>query len=135
MLEKVVEREMDLCWIFGDAVDITNCSVMPLPRSSKNAPPSPPQQKPPRLPPPIAALDDKDLEKLESYISDVFGWPHKLRECQIDAIRVQLQKRDVIVHAGTGMGKTEIAAGPHAHPLRKGRTTIFISPLIALQNK
>ncbi|KAK0486708.1 P-loop containing nucleoside triphosphate hydrolase protein [Armillaria luteobubalina] len=43
--------------------------------------------------------------------------------------------RDVLVHAGTGLGKTAIAAGPHAHPSSEGKVTLMISPLIALHDE
>lgn len=41
----------------------------------------------------------------------------------------------MIVHAGTGFGKTAIAAGPHALEEMKGKVTFLISPLIALQEE
>lgn len=53
----------------------------------------------------------------------------------MEAIRAQLQHQDVIVHAGTGLGKTAIAAGPHVHTRSKGKVTIMVSPLIALHDK
>ncbi|KAJ7704750.1 P-loop containing nucleoside triphosphate hydrolase protein [Mycena metata] len=53
----------------------------------------------------------------------------------MDGIEAQLQMRDVLVHAGTGMGKTTIAAGPHAHPTSAGKVTLMISPLIALHDE
>ncbi|KAJ7859516.1 hypothetical protein B0H14DRAFT_3446642 [Mycena olivaceomarginata] len=43
--------------------------------------------------------------------------------------------RDGLVHAGTGMGKTTIVAGPHAHESSAGKVTLFISPLIALHDE
>ncbi len=33
------------------------------------------------------------------------------------------------------MGKTAIAAGPHAHPTSEGKVTLMISPLIALHDE
>jgi hypothetical protein len=56
-------------------------------------------------------------------------------EFQREAIKAQLLWKDVLVHAGTGSGKTLIAAGPHTHPLAKGLVTFIISPLIALQEE
>ena len=47
----------------------------------------------------------------------------------------QLLGLDVVVHAKTGAGKTVIAAGPLTHPKAKGRVSILVSPLIALQNE
>ena len=40
-----------------------------------------------------------------------------------------------MVHAGTGSGKTGIAAGPHVHPSSKGKVTITVSPLLALHDE
>ena len=68
-------------------------------------------------------------------ISNEFQWEHSPRPFQLDAIRAQLKGLDVIVHAGTGQGKTAIAAGPHAHPSAKGKVTLMISPLIALHDE
>ncbi len=64
-----------------------------------------------------------------------FRWEHEPREHQIKATVAQLQMRDVLVHAGTSMGKTAIAAGPHAHPTSEGKVTLMISPLIALHDE
>ncbi|KAL4263445.1 hypothetical protein AB1N83_008683 [Pleurotus pulmonarius] len=78
-------------------------------------------------------LFENDIRDLKSLLSDRFGWTP--RSFQIEAIRAQLLGSDAIVHAGTGSGKTAIAAGPHFHPKRKGFVTIFVSPLIALQEE
>jgi len=53
----------------------------------------------------------------------------------MEAIKAQLTREDVLVHAGTGSGKTTIAAGPHAHEKTKGMVTFMVSPLIALQEE
>ncbi|KAJ6617841.1 P-loop containing nucleoside triphosphate hydrolase protein [Mycena sp. CBHHK59/15] len=53
----------------------------------------------------------------------------------MEGIIGQLQMRDVLVHAGTGSGKTAIAAGPHAHKSSQGKVTLMISPLIALHDE
>ena len=58
--------------------------------------------------------------------------PHAFQQ---EAIQAQLLRKDTIVHAGTGAGKTTIAAGPHAHGKVKGMVTFMISPLIALQEE
>ncbi|EJD36808.1 P-loop containing nucleoside triphosphate hydrolase protein [Auricularia subglabra TFB-10046 SS5] len=63
------------------------------------------------------------------------GWEHELREMQVTAALAQVDGDDVLVHAATGMGKTAIVAAPHAFPQNKGRVTLFISPLIALQEE
>ncbi|EJD45440.1 P-loop containing nucleoside triphosphate hydrolase protein, partial [Auricularia subglabra TFB-10046 SS5] len=63
------------------------------------------------------------------------GWKHELREMQVNAALAQVEGNDVLVHAATGMGKTAIVAAPHSFPQNKGRITLFISPLIALQEE
>lgn len=40
---------------------------------------------------------------------------------------------DAVLHAGTGGGKTGVAAGPYVLEENKARLTIMVSPLIALQ--
>lgn len=75
----------------------------------------------------------KDLEGLGVRLEEQFGW--KLRAFQLEAIEAQVLGKDVIVHAGTGAGKTAIAAGPHVLPMMEGRVTIMVSPLLALQNE
>ncbi|KAE9385324.1 P-loop containing nucleoside triphosphate hydrolase protein [Gymnopus androsaceus JB14] len=62
-------------------------------------------------------------------------WSHPLRDFQINAIQHLLCGKDVLVHAGTGSGKTAIVAGPHVHPSSKGKVSIMVSPLIALQDE
>ncbi|KAF5338579.1 hypothetical protein D9758_016970 [Tetrapyrgos nigripes] len=75
----------------------------------------------------------KDIESLPTKVEEVLGKP--LRSFQIRALEAQLSQKDVVVHAGTGSGKTAIAAGPHCHEKSKGMVTILVSPLIALQNE
>lgn len=74
-----------------------------------------------------------DLKNLGQKIKDHFRWKHTPRDFQLEAIRAQLQRKDVLVHAGTGSGKTFIAAGPHAVETSRGFVTFMVSPLIALQ--
>lgn len=64
-----------------------------------------------------------------------FGWTHEPRPMQTEAGIAQLDGEDVIVHAPTGLGKTGIVAAPYAFPENNGRVTIFVSPLIALQEE
>jgi glyoxylase-like metal-dependent hydrolase (beta-lactamase superfamily II) len=54
---------------------------------------------------------------------------------QMDAITAQLQMRDMLVHAGTGSGKTMVAAGPHAYKSSKEKVTLMVLPLIALHDE
>jgi ATP-dependent helicase YprA (DUF1998 family) len=80
-------------------------------------------------------LKPKDLTDISQKIKDVFKWKHEPRPFQIDAVAAQLKCEDVLIHAGTGSGKTAIAAGPHAHEKTKGMVTFMISPLIVLQEE
>lgn len=78
----------------------------------------------------------KDLEGLDEKIRENFKWTHSPREFQLEAIKAQLLRKDVLVHAGTGSGKTTIAAGPHALvDQSKGMVTLMVSPLLALQEE
>lgn len=77
----------------------------------------------------------EDFKDLGEKIKAGFKWEHLPREYQIDAIRAQLLRKDVLFHAGTGSGKTAVAAGPHALKETKGMVTIMISPLIVLQEE
>ncbi|KAH7907966.1 P-loop containing nucleoside triphosphate hydrolase protein [Hygrophoropsis aurantiaca] len=80
-------------------------------------------------------LNNEELQYLVEKMKEQFGWSNGPRDFQLDAIKAQLQGKDVIVHAGTGAGKTAIAAGPHLHPSSKGKVTIMVSPLIALHDE
>jgi superfamily II DNA helicase RecQ len=81
-------------------------------------------------------LMPNDLEGLNEKIRENFKWTHSPREFQLEAIKAQLLRRDVLVHAGTGSGKTTIAAGPHALVDKsKGMVTFLVSPLLALQEE
>lgn len=77
----------------------------------------------------------KELEGLDKKIAEQFGWEDGPRSYQMDGIKAQLQMRDALIHAGTGLGKTGVAAGPHVHPSSKGKVTIMVSPLIALHDE
>lgn len=96
-------------------------------------------QKGPRNPthsvPRRQCLTTDDLKGLDKAIGTQFGWEQGPREHQMRAINAQLQGFDAIVHAGTGSGKTGIAAGPHVHPSSKGKVTLMVSPLIALHDE
>ncbi|KAF9556357.1 P-loop containing nucleoside triphosphate hydrolase protein, partial [Agrocybe pediades] len=81
-------------------------------------------------------MKEEELEGLEDRIKEKFKWKHSPRDFQLQAIKLQLLRKDVLVHAGTGSGKTMIAAGPHAmtEPSKK-MVTFMVSPLIALQEE
>lgn len=57
------------------------------------------------------------------------------RQFQIDLTVAQEEGKDCICQASTGMGKTVVAAAPHALAHNTGRVTLMISPLIALQEE
>ncbi|KAK0437644.1 P-loop containing nucleoside triphosphate hydrolase protein [Armillaria borealis] len=69
-------------------------------------------------------------------MDEQFGWAGAgARSYQVDASAAQLKMQDVLVNAGTGLGKTAVAAGPHTHPSSEGKVTLMISPLIALHDE
>lgn len=76
-----------------------------------------------------------NLKDLAQKIKERFKWKHTPRDFQMSAVNAQLLRKDVLIHAGTGAGKTFIAAGPHAHEATEGKVTFFVSPLIALQEE
>lgn len=77
----------------------------------------------------------RHLADLAEKIKTRFKWNHTPREFQLEAIKAQLLRKDVMIHAGTGSGKTAIAAGPFAHEDTKGMVTFMVSPLISLQEE
>jgi superfamily II DNA helicase RecQ len=82
---------------------------------------------------PTTPVRSKDLVGLDTVIQEKTGI--KPRPFQLEGIHAQLLRRDALVRAGTGSGKTLIAAGPHFHPSSRGKITIMVSPLLALQNE
>ncbi|KAJ3523707.1 hypothetical protein NMY22_g11325 [Coprinellus aureogranulatus] len=76
---------------------------------------------------------DEDLQDFGENFKKKAGF--ELKPFQLAAAKYQLQRRDVVVHAGTGSGKTAIVAAPHCHPSAEGMLTILVSPLLALQNE
>lgn len=108
---------------------------MVLPRHSVNKSLNPKTKKERKVVKGWAGLKEDDLANFDQTIREKFKWPHTPRQFQLDAITSQLLRKDVVVHAGTGFGKTAIAAGPHAHEKARGMVTFVISPLIALQEE
>jgi ATP-dependent helicase YprA (DUF1998 family) len=92
-------------------------------------------RKPKAAPNPRTPVTKEELRGLEDDIRTKFAWNHYPKTHQMAGITAQLQMRDVLVHAGTGSGKTMIAAGPHAHRSSEGKVTLMISPLIALHDE
>ncbi|KXN92078.1 ATP-dependent DNA helicase hus2/rqh1 [Leucoagaricus sp. SymC.cos] len=78
-------------------------------------------------------LKKKDLNDLEALLCKQFGFiPHIF---QVKAISAQLLGEDVLLHAGTGSGKTVFAAGPHMHKKMERCVSFVCSPLIALEEE
>lgn len=86
-------------------------------------------------PEPWKAVPEDELGDIGTRMKEAFKWEHSPHEFQEQGAKCQLMRKDVLVHAGTGRGKTVIAAGPHAHPAAKGKVTLLVSPLIALQEE
>lgn len=82
-----------------------------------------------------SGLKPQDLEDISQKIKEKFKWNHEPRPFQERAVIAQLTRKDVLIHAGTGMGKTVVAAGPHAHEATRGMVTFMVSPLLALQEE
>jgi ATP-dependent helicase YprA (DUF1998 family) len=82
-----------------------------------------------------SGLKPQDLQDISQKIKERFKWTHEPRPFQEKAVIAQLTRKDVLIHAGTGMGKTVVAAGPHAHEATKGMVSFMVSPLLALQEE
>lgn len=80
-------------------------------------------------------LKAKNLKDLAERIKKGFKWAHVPQDYQVEAVKAQLVRKDVLIHAGTGSGKTAVAAGPYALEETKGLVTLMVSPLIALQEE
>lgn len=78
-------------------------------------------------------LSEQDVLALKDAMKKKFRWDNEPRLFQLNAVRAQLEGIDVVIQAPTGAGKTAIAAGPHVWPTMKGRITIMVSPLLALE--
>lgn len=80
-------------------------------------------------------LKPQDLQNIGQKIKEKFKLTYDPRPFQEKAVVAQLLRKDVLIHAGTGMGKTVVAAGPHAHEATKGMVSFMVSPLLALQEE
>lgn len=83
----------------------------------------------------FSGLSDEELTTIEHEIQSKFKWTHTPRVFQVKAVKGILQRRDVLIHAGTGMGKTAVAAGAFASPKINGMVAFMVSPIIALQEE
>ena len=83
----------------------------------------------------LAALE-KELEQLPSLIKQKFKkWTNGACDFWLACMRAQILKKDILLQAATGSGKTGIAAGPHLLSLSKGKVTLVISPLLVLEEE
>ncbi|KXN82723.1 ATP-dependent DNA helicase RecQ [Leucoagaricus sp. SymC.cos] len=80
-------------------------------------------------------LQANELQDIETQIQEKFQWEHTPRPFQVEAIKAILQRKDVLIHAGTGMGKTAVAAGAFAVTQTEGMVAFVVSPLIVLQQE
>ncbi|THH15238.1 hypothetical protein EUX98_g9497 [Antrodiella citrinella] len=80
-------------------------------------------------------LSEEELKTLARNMRETYGWDDNPREFQLAAVQAQLEGTDMIIQAPTGSGKTAIAAGPHLWPTSKGKITIMVSPLLALEEE
>ncbi|KAG9093302.1 ATP-dependent DNA helicase sgs1 [Ceratobasidium sp. 370] len=75
----------------------------------------------------------KRFGNLEQLMCQKFGW-REARKFQVDGTLLQLAGRDAIIHVGTGKGKTAVAAAPYVLEQNDQKSTIFVSPLLSLQD-
>ncbi|KIM45740.1 hypothetical protein M413DRAFT_430484 [Hebeloma cylindrosporum] len=78
----------------------------------------------------------KEIDLLPDLIkANYTSWKDGAKGFQLVAIAAQVRGTDVLLQAATGSGKTGIAAAPHLLPSSKGKVTLFVSPLLALQEE
>jgi superfamily II DNA helicase RecQ len=79
---------------------------------------------------------EREIELLPDLIKTNYtGWKDGAKLFQLSAIVAQVRGTDVLLQAATGSGKTGIAAAPHLLPSNKGKVTLFVSPLLVLQEE
>ncbi|KAG8707481.1 hypothetical protein FRC09_001792 [Ceratobasidium sp. 395] len=69
---------------------------------------------------------------IDQLMCQSFGWT-AAQKFQVEGAILQLARRDTIIHAGTGKGKTAVAAAPYVLDENHQKLTIMVSPLLALQ--
>ncbi|KAK7019991.1 ATP-dependent DNA helicase Q-like 3, partial [Favolaschia claudopus] len=103
----------------------------------KNAPncPDPPRQTSKITPEQLSAIE-QELKLLPNLIKTQFTkWTEGAKEFQLQCMRAQILRKDALVFAATGSGKTGIAAGPHLLPSSQGKVTLVVSPLLSLHEE
>ena len=79
---------------------------------------------------------EREIDLLPNLIKTNYtGWKDGAKSFQLSAIAAQVRRTDVLLQAATGSGKTGIAAAPHLLPSSKGKVTLFVSPLLVLQEE
>ena len=79
---------------------------------------------------------EREIDLLPSLIKTNYtSWKDGARPFQLSAIVAQVRGTDVLLQAATGSGKTGIAAAPHLLPSSEGKVTLFVSPLLVLQDE
>ncbi|KZT71233.1 P-loop containing nucleoside triphosphate hydrolase protein, partial [Daedalea quercina L-15889] len=82
-----------------------------------------------------SVLTPDQVTELSCLMKEQFHWSEGPRPFQLDGVRAQIEGIDTIIQAPTGSGKTGIAAGPYVWPGNEKKTTIMVSPLLALEEE
>ena len=80
-------------------------------------------------------LSPEDVKELATKMRTEYRWSKDPRPHQMHGTRAQLEGRDAVIQAPTGSGKTAIIAGPYVWRTTRGKLTIVVSPLTALQEE
>ncbi|EMD37426.1 hypothetical protein CERSUDRAFT_29423, partial [Gelatoporia subvermispora B] len=80
-------------------------------------------------------ISSQELDSLAGCMRSKYGWSSDPRPFQMAGIKAQLEGSDAIIQAATGSGKTAIAAGAHLWDGAKGKITIMVCPLLALEEE
>lgn len=80
-------------------------------------------------------LSEEQIQELSDEMRKRFNWDSEPHDFQLQGVRAQIEGIDTIIQAPTGSGKTAIAAGPHVWGPCKGKVTIMVSPLLALEEE
>ncbi|KAL1660998.1 P-loop containing nucleoside triphosphate hydrolase protein [Schizophyllum commune] len=80
-------------------------------------------------------MSSQALDDLRSRMQQQLLRGQEPRPFQLRLAQAQEEGQDAICQAATGQGKTVVASAPYVLEKNKDRTTLVISPLIALQNE